>query len=290
MTMPNTSPSEDVRFRSEDVELVARVDGAGPLVVLMHGFPDTWRTWDAMAAALRTAGFRTAALSLRGYAPSGIPKNGDYGLAVLAGDVVALLDRLGVSRAHVVGHDWGASAAYALAALHPDRVDRMVTLAIPPLAVFPSGWRERIARPHNVYLGWGAASAWLLQRDGGRIVDHLYRRWSPSWTALTDHLGRVRRTLTPPDRARAAVDYYAAQANKAEMAALAIPIRTPTLAIYGADEPVVRKQAFACAVHVLGPRSKVRELPGIGHWPHLEAPEEVARDAARFLQGDGTVI
>ena len=98
------------------------------------------------------AGYRTVALALRGYAPSEPSAIGDCSLRALADDLVVVLDHFGVERGLVVGHDWGASAAYAAAALRPDRIMRMVTLAIPPFPVLPSGWRERWARPHNVYL------------------------------------------------------------------------------------------------------------------------------------------
>ena len=153
-----------VSIAGPDVRLAARMRGEGRTVLLLHGFPDTHETWtgdavpqDAVALEDRlvSAGFRTVALALRGYAPSGIPSSGDYSLRALTADIVAILNHLNAKRGLIVGHDWGASAAYAVAALHPGRIERMVTLAIPPFPVLPSGPRERLARPHNLYLAWG---------------------------------------------------------------------------------------------------------------------------------------
>ncbi len=269
------------------VDLAVRVGGAGPLVMLMHGFPDTWHTWDALEAALHQAGFRTANLALRGYAPSGLPDGHDCSMTALTGDVIAVLDHLGEGHAHLLGHDWGATIAYAVAALYPDRVERMVTLADPPPLVFPSGWRERLTRPHNIYLAQGAVSAWLLHRRKAQLVDHLYRVWSPGWAVPADHLAHVRQTFSNPQRARAAVDYYAAGMSADERKTMHRPLPTPTLAIYGAEEPAVRREAFQAAENGLGPGSRTMELAGVGHWPHLEAPEDVIEAAIRFLQ-DGT--
>lgn len=277
--------SEVLTVQTPDVDLAVRVGEIGPLVVLLHGFPDTWRTWDAMEPALQKAGFRTANLALRGYAPSGLPRNKDYSLTALAGDVIAVLDHLGEDRAHLLGHDWGATIAYAVAALHPQRVARMVTLADPPPSLFPSGWRERLARPHNIYLRQGALSAWLLHRQNAQLVDHLYRQWSPNWAVPTAHLTHVRHALRHLERARAAVDYYAAGMSEEERVVMLRRLPTPTLAIYGADEPDVRREAFVGVRKVLGPGSQTAEIPGVGHWPHLEAPDDVAQTAIGFLQG-----
>ena len=267
-----------------DVRLTARVRGTGQSVLLLHGFPDTYETWmhDAVphgAVALEdrlvAAGFRTVALALRGYAPSGIPSSGDYSLRALADDIVAVLDHLGVQRGLIVGHDWGASAAYAAAALQPGRIERMVTLAIPPFPVLPSGPRERLARPHNVYLAWGGPSGWLLRRARAALVERLFRRWSPGGTFRAEHIERVRDALSDPERAHASVAYYGATLPAVDRRGIVRPITVPTLAIYGEHEPATRRDAFARAKPFLGPGSHVVPLSDTGHWPHLEASRRV---------------
>ena len=125
------------RFSRGDTELAFRLAGDGPLIVLLHGFPDTAETWETSQVVLAKSGYKSAALHLRGYPPSGIPKNGDYSIRALADDALALIDHLGSERAAIIGHDWGATAAYTTAALYPDRLDCIVAVAIPPFPVFP---------------------------------------------------------------------------------------------------------------------------------------------------------
>ena len=275
-----------------DARLVVRVRGDGRPIILLHGFPDTFDTWLQGATAdgspgledrLAGAGFRTFSLAMRGYPPSDVPGGGDYSLRTLAGDVIAVLDRFGIERGLLIGHDWGASAAYAAAALHPDRIDRIVALAIPPFPVLPSGWRERLARPHNIYLAWGQLSAWLLRNRRAALVDRLYRTWSPGASIPALHIAKVREALLAPDRAMAAVGYYAAKLDSRDLSAIVRPVVTPTLVIHGDNEPASRRRAFAQAVSHLGPGSRVDAINGVGHWPHLEAPERSSALVADWI-------
>src|SRR5262245_16010768 len=121
-----------VRFAYHEV-------GSGPLVVLIHGFPDTPQTWDATSAALAGAGYRAVSPYTRGYHPSAVPRDGRYDAETLGRDVLGWIGALGAEQAIVVGHDWGASAAYAAAAIAPERVRFLVTVAIPhPGSIKPS--------------------------------------------------------------------------------------------------------------------------------------------------------
>src|SRR5262249_9610765 len=106
-------------------------EGTGPLVVLVHGFPDTAHTWDAVRPALASAGYRAVSPYTRGYHRTEIPKDGRYDVETLGRDVLSWIGALGETSAVVVGHDWGATAAYAAAALAPDRVRFLATVALP---------------------------------------------------------------------------------------------------------------------------------------------------------------
>ena len=259
--------------------------GSGPLILAVHGFPDTPHTWTDLSAALARAGYRVVAPALRGYAPSDIPERGDYSLHRLATDIRDLLDHLAVERAILIGHDWGASASYAMAAMWPGRIAALVALAIPPLAVFRNGLGERWARPHNLYLGLGALSDWWLRRAGFREVRRLYKRWSPHWPVPDRHLETVVSALEPRERSRAAVDYYRLGKTGQSAEDIAVPLSTPTLMIYGGDEPEPRKAAFTEAVNVTGPGSRAVMIERVGHWPHLEAPKRCLMEIRSFLAG-----
>ena len=113
-------------------------DGSGPLVLLLHGFPDTAHSWDDLRPRIADKGYRAVSPYMRGYHPSAIPAR-DADQETLARDPLALIEALGARDAIVVGHDWGASAAYGAAALGPDRVKRLFVIGIPhPAALKPS--------------------------------------------------------------------------------------------------------------------------------------------------------
>ncbi|MEJ6396055.1 alpha/beta hydrolase [Gymnodinialimonas sp. 2305UL16-5] len=271
-------------FRSSD-ELTLRYTrkGNGPLVIALHGFPDTFRTWDQMASRLVSEGYTFVALAMRGYAPSDISETGTYSIDRLALDVLELIDHLQCEKALIIGHDWGASTAYAIAALYPERVSRIVTFAIAPLAVAPSGWRERWARPHNIYLGFGALSDWWFRRGDFREIGRLYRLWSPNWDVPTPHLNRVGDALRPPERSRAAIEYYRLGKTAQSSKSLIAPTHIPALIVYGEDEPGIRKAAFRRALSAVGEHSKLIEIAGAGHWPHLEASEQCFAEVSDFI-------
>ncbi|WP_346913324.1 alpha/beta hydrolase [uncultured Roseibium sp.] len=273
-----------LEFRSSDaLTLRYTCNGSGPLVIALHGFPDTFRTWDQMASRLVAEGYTFVALAMRGYVPSDVSETGAYSIDRLALDVLELLDHLQCEKAVIIGHDWGASTAYAIAAMYPERVSRIVTFAIAPLAVAPSGWRERWARPHNIYLGLGALSGWWFRRGDFREIKRLYRLWSPNWDVPTSHLTRVRDALRPPERSRAAIEYYRLRKTAQSSNNSTAPTRIPALIVYGEDEPNVRKAAFRSALNAVGEDSKLIEIADAGHWPHLEAPEQCFAEVSDFV-------
>src|SRR6201989_3004530 len=117
------------RVRGEGVELEVLDEGAGPPVLLVHGFPDSSHLWRHQVAALTGAGLRAIAPDMRGFGASDRPGGvEDYRLSRAVGDLVAVLDALEVERAHVVGHDWGAAVAWLLAALRPERGGALVAV------------------------------------------------------------------------------------------------------------------------------------------------------------------
>src|SRR5258705_8608659 len=125
-------------------EIYYEVTGEGPPVVLLHGFPDSGRLWRHQVPALADAGFQVIVPDLRGYGRSDKPEAVEaYSLMLLAGDVMAILAELGIPKAHVVGHDWGAALAWALASLVPDNVDHLVTLSVGHPATFRRTPRQR---------------------------------------------------------------------------------------------------------------------------------------------------
>ena len=132
------------REDADGVGIDYEITGQGRPVVLLHGFPDSGRLWRHQVPALARAGFQVIVPDLRGYGKSDKPAAVDaYSLPFLAGDVLAVLGSLGIDRAHVVGHDWGAALAWGLASLAPDRVDHLVVLSVGHPTTF---WRTEEQR------------------------------------------------------------------------------------------------------------------------------------------------
>ena len=275
-----------LRTEINGIELAYLEKGTGTPVLLLHGFPDTARTWTQTIGFLAEQNFRAIALFQRGYYPSQIPANGDYSIRQLAEDALQFIGQLGATKAVIIGHDWGALAAYAAAALAPEKVAAIVAVAIPPFLVTEDSNEERSVRPHNAYLGRGEESAIALQRDDFAEVDHLYTLWSPHWLGAREHAKGVKDALSLEGRSRAAVDYYRFTLSDDDAKAFSVKLSMPALVVYGGDEPEVRKAMFRKAAFAFTGPVICKEYFAVGHWPHLEAPDLFERDVVAFLQSN----
>ena len=153
---------------SQGVGIEFADEGAGRPVVLLHGCPDSGGLWRHQVKALTDAGFRTIVPDLRGFGASDAPATTEqYALPFLAADVLAVLDHLGIDKAHVVGHDWGAALAWAIAALAPDRVDHLAALSVGhPSSFGGAGLAQREKSWYMLLFQFaGVAEQWLSDDD-----------------------------------------------------------------------------------------------------------------------------
>lgn len=255
------------------LRLAYQAQGSGPLVLLLHGFPDTPQTWDAVRPALAAAGYRAVSPYLRGYAPSEIPVPPAYDSETLGRDVLGLITALGEQRAIVVGHDWGASAAYAAASLGPEQVELLVTLAIPhPASIKPSLQLLWLLRHFFVLRQRHAARR--LRAANLAYIDELVQRWSPKWRVPPTETAAVKAALREPGCLEAALGYYRA-ASPLLPAALRRPIAVPAVAFAGTDD-LFPPEGFDRAAPWFSRGYRVIRMPG-GHFMHREHP-------ARFTQ------
>jgi len=260
-------------------------EGEGPLVLLLHGFPDNALSWDRVMPALADAGYRAVAPYTRGYPPSEAPADGRYDPAARADDVAGLIDALGGGEpAVVVGHDWGASAAYAAIVFHPGKIRRAVTIAIGP----PGGTLRIFERPELLHF---AFHFWLFQvpvfselavrANDFALIDYLWNLWSPGIDDA-EHLKRVKATLAEPNAVEQALGYYRAmiqfQMTHPELAQrmLTEPLSVPTMLVMGDHEAGMlggtgdEARFFAAEF-----RSEV--VPDAGHFVQREQPEALSR-------------
>lgn len=211
-----------------------------PLVLLLHGFPETADCFEAMLAALAKAGYYAVAPYMRGYYPTDIPASGDYAPLTLGSDVIALIDAFHRKTAIVIGHDWGAVAAYAAANLDPARIEKLVAISIPHPATVSLSLNTLRQAPHFAQLQAGFLSEFLARRDNFAYIDHLYAFWSPHWTPSAAEMTSIKTDFARAGRLRAALGYYtslfADRLNRQHTAILNKPIAVPTLAFVGEDD------------------------------------------------------
>lgn len=248
----------------------------GPVVLLLHGFPQDHRSWDAVSAALVERGFRTIRPDQRGYSPGARPQAVDgYRLGVVAADAVALLDHLGVERAHVVGHDWGGMVAWAVAAAYPERLLTLTVLSTPHPAAFAASMRGTQAL-RSWYMGviQVPRAAEALLRPGGRM-------WAGMMRGLPAE-ARIRYTAAAarPGALTAMLAWY--RALPRDMARPSVrwrPIDVPTLYVWGRRDPALGESAARrTSRYVRGPFTFVI-LPNAGHW----LPERAAAEVTPLL-------
>src|SRR5215469_3468330 len=273
--------------------------GPGPLALCLHGFPDTAHTWARLLPAHARAGFHAVAPFMRGYAPT-----------TVAADAVALHEVLGGSGdAVLIGHDWGAEAAYAAAAFAPDRWRRLVTLAVPPAAldaVLFSDY-EQLKRLFYTFMFRdpnGFADA-VVARDEMAFLDRLWADWSPGFPA-SDHLARVKESLRQPANLAAAIGYYRAAGGyyralgvqdpperpsdgtaryAAEQEATGRQAPQPTLYLHGADDGCIGVELARGTERLLAPSSRMVVIEHAGHFLQLERPGEVNDHILAWVTG-----
>ncbi len=264
-----TARANGIRFRILEA-------GAGPLALCLHGFPDCAHTWGQLLPALAEAGFHAVAPFMRGYAPTEVPGDGDYRVATLAADALALHGELGgTGDAVLIGSDWGAEAAYRAAAAEPDRWRRLVTLAIPPAAldsVLLSDY-EQLKRFFYLFLlqdSSGLPEA-VAARDDMAFLDQLWHEWSPGYEP-GGHLAAVKRCLRAPENLAAAIGYY--RATRLGDPAVPDPGRAPqpTLYLHGARDGCISAELARGGERYLAPGSRMIVVEDAGHFLHLERP------------------
>ncbi|MFL5360855.1 MAG: alpha/beta fold hydrolase [Myxococcales bacterium] len=261
--------------------------GTGPLVILLHGFPEHWASWRYQMPALVEAGFRAVAPDLRGYGESDKPRGLDaYRIDVLAEDVALLVTALGADRAAVVGHDWGGALAWYAARWHPERVSRLVVLDCP----HPS----RMARALRTFRQWRrswyallfqipAVPEALLRANDFALLRRIFRVDPARNGAYSaEDIDAVVRAAAAPGALTAMIDYYRASLRRRPHKKW-LPIASPTQIIWGERDRYLSPDLAAADLKWV-PDQRVLHIPGASHWVQADAPERVNETLIEFLR------
>src|SRR5262245_12706210 len=284
--MPSTEGRMN-RIRANGLEFAYLEQGEGPLVLLLHGFPDTAYSWSHQLPALAAAGYRAVAPYLRGYPPSENPRDGYYDKGTLATDVAALIRALSPDgRAHVVGQDWGASITYNVLAAFPELIRRAVVMAVP----HPAQTAKSLLEAKHVYRSFHwfffqapDLSERALAENNFAFIDYLWEYWSSPGYRDSEHVADIKRMLAGPGVLTATLGYYRAlfDPRKTDPGLENLrqpmngPITGPILALCGGDD--LRAELMTDEAKYFAAQYRFELVAGAGHFLHREKPAEVTR-------------
>ncbi|GAA5061679.1 pimeloyl-ACP methyl ester carboxylesterase [Thermocatellispora tengchongensis] len=262
-----------MRVNVNGIGLEVQVSGEGPAVLLVHGYPDTHALWRHQVAALNAAGYRTIAPDLRGFGASDKPKDlAAYDLGEHVADLLNLLDHFEVERAHLVGHDWGASITQLVAATAPDRISSLSLLSVGHLSAGgPAAGIDQLAKFWYMLLFQfqDVAEQWLAHGDLTGL-----RMWAATHPDLEEVVTRMR----DPEALTSGIAIY--RRNVPPQAFIpgtlqAPPIKVPTMGVWSSGDVYLTEEAMVCSAPYIDAPWRYERLEDAGHWMQLDQPEKV---------------
>lgn len=262
--------------------------GDGPRIALcLHGFPDSCAAMRGVADAAVEAGFTAFAPMMPGYdasTPLEAPRITALGQHVLdLGRALA-----GDSPVAVVGHDWGAVAGYAAAAMQPDALSHLVTLAVPPLSTavreMPANLAQLRRSAYMAFFQLGGLAEWRVRKDDFALIDTLWQRWSPGWSCPPDLMHAAKAAIAAAGTTPALTYYRAMRPPtnplhwgraRADLAVASTRISVPTVVLNGGQDGCMGRELFESMETAFDGAWQHFTVEGTGHWLHLERPEAV---------------
>jgi pimeloyl-ACP methyl ester carboxylesterase len=264
---------------SGGVNIHVEVSGSGRPVLLLHGFPDSGALWRHQVPVLVEAGFQVVVPDLRGFGASDAPDGvEEYSILHTVGDLIAVLDHLGVERTHLVGHDFGAAAAWAMAAFLPDRIDHLVALSVGQATAFRSVGVTQLEKSWYMFFfqfpgvaeqwlaadGWANFRAWCHHPD----ADAVTARWEATST-LSAALNWYRANIPPDGFVGPPLELPTVQA--------------PTMGVWSTGDFALTEEQMTRSERYVSGSWRYERVEGPGHWIQLETPDTVNRLLLDFL-------
>ncbi|MEO5974799.1 MAG: alpha/beta hydrolase [Ilumatobacteraceae bacterium] len=279
----------ETRVQANGIDFVAFECGTGPLALCLHGFPDTAHTWRHLLPALAGEGFRAVAPFMRGYWPTSLALDGAYQTAALANDANALHAALGAdSNAVIIGHDWGALAAYGAATIGSDKWRRVVGISVPPWGALGNAFLTNLTqlqRSWYMFVFQHPLADFLVAANDFAFIELLWKQWSPGYAGEVDSQ-HLKDSLSDPLHMQAALGYYRATLGSgyrdptladAQNAMQSESPPQPTLYLHGENDGCIGVEVAHDASSRAPENCATRIVENAGHFVHLEKPDIVNR-------------
>lgn len=258
------------------------------LVILLHGFPEFWYAWQHQLPALGDQ-YTVVAPDMRGYNLSDKPPHrDDYRLELLIEDVVGLIRHFGMEQSVIVGHDWGAIVAWAVAEKHPEMVSHLVALQVPPLPVWWSNLRppQLLRSWYVLFFQIPGLPEWTMRRANFAFLDTTFAKTSLRPNAFTpEDVLHYKEALGRPGALTAMINYYRALAHGTRNSTNPAPrgVHVPTLFIYAEKDFAILPRTVRNVASYVDVTYREVRIPDCGHWVQNEAPEAVNAALRDFL-------
>ena len=257
------------------------------LVLLLHGFPEFWYSWRHQLAALSDE-FTVVAPDLRGYHWSDKPPHvADYKIDKLADDVLGLIRHFGHEKAAIVGHDWGAIIAWAIAEQYPESVSRLVCMQAPPTSVWLKNFtfQQLLASWYMLFFQIPRLPEWFLSQNDYAVGERLFRNAAADPSFFTDEeISKYKEAWSEPRALTSAINYYRANFfDKIFKRGANVKIKVPTLFIYGEKDSAILPETVRNVKDAVEAEYEEVRIPESGHWVQQEAADAVNDTLLEFL-------
>lgn len=247
----------------------------GPVVVLLHGFPQRNDSWNAVIDRLTAAGYRCLAPNQRGYSPGARPpRRRDYRMSELVADVGALIDASGAPRVHLVGHDWGAGVAWGVAAELPDRLATVSPVSVPHPAAFLKSFvtsRQGLASWYMGFFQLPWLPEWLLTRGKGAVAAKTLRRSGQTAAAAE----RDAQAMIEPGALTGGLNWYRGL-PLSNLRDSNQRISVPTMYVWSDDDIALKPKAARNTARYVDGEYRFEVMPGVSHWIPDTEPDRLA--------------
>jgi pimeloyl-ACP methyl ester carboxylesterase len=285
---------ETLEFEVQGIRLHVRAAGPadGPVVVLLHGFPEFWMGWKKQIQPLARLGYRVIVPDQRGYGASSKPGAvSDYRIDRLAGDIIGLLDRLGAQQAFIAGHDWGAAVTWWLLTYYPERFKAAAILNVPHPKVMQ---RTLLSSPSQLLKSWYMfffqlpwLPEWIVSRQDWSFAARSLVGSSRKGTFNRADLEEYKKAWSQPSAMRSMIHWYRAALRhpRPEREPASWKISVPVRLIWGEEDRFLSKSMAGPSLEYCE-RGDLVSLPGVSHWVQHEEPERVVELLAEWF-GEG---